>query len=225
MKTIGLILFALLITECSSTNIDFKETVYWVNSTKVDCTGVGKMNCLQVQNGNELDLNKEWNLFYSQIIGFDYEPSFIYKLNIKEETIENPPADGSSIKYTLIEVLEKKQDTRYNIHDIYILKSIHGKELQLSDLKKQPNLEINITKMMISGNNGCNNYSGSITELNDKNINFGLLAETRMLCKNMEIPTQFSEAISNTKSFKKDSEDLHFINELGITLLTFKKVD
>jgi heat shock protein HslJ len=79
--------------------------------------------------------------------------------------------------------------------------------------------------MQISGNNGCNNYYGSIIAMNQNKISFGSLAETRMLCRNMEVPMQFSEAISNTKSFKKNSEGLHFINELGITLLTFKKVD
>ena len=225
MKTFGIILIALLITSCSSTNTDYKDTIYWVHSAKLDCTAVGKITCLQIQKGNEIDLNKEWNLFYSQIIGFKYQPGFIYKLNIKEEAIENPPADGSSIKYTLIEILEKLEDTRYSIHDIHILKSINGKKFNFSDLKKHPSLEINVTKMMIFGNNGCNNFSGAITELKENKIRFGPLAETRMMCKNMEISTEFSKAISNTKYFNKNGEGLHFINEFGLTLLTFKKVD
>jgi heat shock protein HslJ len=225
MKIFGIILIALLLTKCSSTNIAHQDNIYWIHSAKVDCIGVEKRVCLQIQKGDELNINNEWNLFYSQIIGFDYQPGFIYKLNIKEDIIENPAADGSSIKYKLLEVLEKNEDTRYRIHDIYILKSINGKEPDFSSFNKQPNLEINITKMMIYGNNGCNNYAGAIKAMNRNKISFGPLRETKMMCQNMEVPMQFSQAISNIESFKKDKEGLHFINKLGVTLLTFTKAE
>lgn len=225
MKTFGLLFISFLITNCGSTNIEHQNSIFWIHSAKAVCIGVGKTTCFQIQRGNTVDINKDWNLFYSQIIGFEYQPGFIYKLRLKVETIENPPADGSSIKYTLIEVLEKNKDTRYNIHDIYILRSIDGEKMDFSNLKKHPSLEINITKMMIIGNNGCNNYSGSITALSKNNISFGPLAETKMLCANMEIPTLFSNGISRTASFKKDEQGLHFIDTTNKTVLSFKKID
>jgi len=92
----------LVITLGSCSSLKQDEAVYWVNSAKVDCLGVGKMTCYQVQKGDSLDLNAAWNLFYSQIEGFDYQPGFIYKLKVKETAVENPPADASSIKYTLV---------------------------------------------------------------------------------------------------------------------------
>lgn len=61
------------------------------------------MKCLQVKE-KETDL---WENFYSNIEGFTYEPRFEYVLKVKTEKIENPPMDGSSIKYTLIKQVSK----------------------------------------------------------------------------------------------------------------------
>ncbi len=87
------------------------EYIYWVNSSKVDCTGVGPMRCLQVQKGDDL-ASDSWEFFYSNISGFKYEPGYLYKIIVKEESIPSNErvADGSSIKHTLIKVLDKRSD-------------------------------------------------------------------------------------------------------------------
>ena len=41
--------------------------------------------------------------FYNQIEGFDYIPGYEYELLVNVEEVANPPAGGSSLKYTLIE--------------------------------------------------------------------------------------------------------------------------
>jgi len=53
-----------------------------VNSYKVDCTGVRPMQCLLIQEGENM-VEGEWQNFYAQIDGFDYEPGFIYKLRVE----------------------------------------------------------------------------------------------------------------------------------------------
>ena len=107
MKKNSIIVFVLfLVFSCSSEEANKIENIYWVNSTKVDCVGVGPMTCLQIQK-NESIIQDKWELFYSSIEGFKYEPGFIYKLNVKEEQLENVPADAYSVKYTLVEILEK----------------------------------------------------------------------------------------------------------------------
>lgn len=50
---------------------------------------------------------QNWSMFYSKINGFDYEPGYEYVLDVKEERIENPPADGSSVSYTLVKQISK----------------------------------------------------------------------------------------------------------------------
>lgn len=58
---------------------------------------------LLVQEDNAIGTNN-WNKFYNGIEGFNYVPGKIYNLSVKVEKINNPPADGSSLKYTLLRV-------------------------------------------------------------------------------------------------------------------------
>lgn len=58
---------------------------------------------LLVQEGDDIGTDN-WTKFYSTIEGFDYQPGTIYNLSVKAEPIDNPPADASSIKYTLLEI-------------------------------------------------------------------------------------------------------------------------
>lgn len=43
------------------------------------------------------------------IADFDYEKGYEYRLLVEKRTLANPPADGSSISYKLIEVLSKEE--------------------------------------------------------------------------------------------------------------------
>lgn len=130
MKIYHLLILLIISVSCSTSNVNNK--IYWVNSSKVSCTGVGPMQCYSVQNGDTLNW-QNWQNFYSGINGFEFEPGYIYKLLIKEKTLsaEDVPADASSITYTLVKILEKKADSRLQIIGLWILESMDGKNIQL----------------------------------------------------------------------------------------------
>ena len=44
---------------------------------------------------------------YSPIEGFEYEEGYEYVIEVKTENIDNPPIDGSSIKYILTKIISK----------------------------------------------------------------------------------------------------------------------
>lgn len=79
------------------------EKIIIIGSNKVDCIGVVKMKCLQTKEKP----SDNWSNFYSNIEGFNYQSGYEYVLQIKTEKVENPPADASSIKYTLIKEISK----------------------------------------------------------------------------------------------------------------------
>ncbi len=94
----------LFIWRCtSSSNI----TRYVIASTCVDCMGVAPQKCMMVKKGDATN----WELFYSKIEGFDYEPGYEYVLDVKEEVQEKPAADSSSIKYYLVKQISKTAKT------------------------------------------------------------------------------------------------------------------
>ena len=76
----------------------------FVNSNLVDCVGVAKQQCMLVKE----NLDDDWEFFYDAIEGFEFEQGFVYKLKIKVTEIKNPLADASSLKYSLVEILEKQ---------------------------------------------------------------------------------------------------------------------
>lgn len=211
-----------MVSSCNSTKLTTAN--YWVNSAKVDCdAGAGKAQCLKVTKADDYE-NADWELFYAPIEGFTFEPGYLQKIKVSETQLDvkHVPTDASSIKYTLIEVLEKKQDPKLAIHDIWVNTHINGNEI---DTKDAPNLEINTTEMKIFGNNGCNSYNGQIKTLNSKAIEFKAIATTLMMCFDMTVPDNYDKALAETASYKKDGLTLLFYDKDGNEILRFKKVD
>ena len=201
------------------------EHVYWINSARVDCQGVTPQTCYLVKKAANVE-DGEWTYFYSQIEGFDFEPGNIYKLLVNEEQLppEMAPADASSIKYTLVKVLEKTADERLRINDIWALTHVSG-ELINSDKLNTPTLEIKVAEMRAFGTDGCNNYFGGIKTLNAKELKFAALAGTKKMCMNMQLPNAFNVAISNTSFYKIESLKLTLLDAENKEILSFKKVD
>ncbi|TBW29381.1 DUF4377 domain-containing protein [Gramella sp. KN1008] len=73
-------------------------------------TGIGEGLHLVylVQESEEIGGGK-WSFFYDEIEGFDYELGYIYDLKVRKVEIENPPLDGSAVKYILVNVRSKEK--------------------------------------------------------------------------------------------------------------------
>ncbi len=109
---------------------------------------------------------------YSQIEGFEYQPGFIYKLKVKEEKMRDVPADASSIKYTLLKVLEKKEDARLKLSGNWEAVKINGSVIKMPRIRGAgviPHLNIDINEMQISGSDGCNNLTVVSLKLRSRN--------------------------------------------------------
>ena len=226
MKFIIAIFFsAIALNTCEKNSTEkVEETILYVNSSKVDCTGVGKMKCLQTQESVTLKPN-DWKNFYGNIEGFEFDPGYIYKLAVKKEKLDpaTVPADASTLKYSLVKVIEKNKDEKMRLDDTWTLKSINNEAIDSETFKKQPILEIQLNKMKIFGNDGCNNMFGSIKSLNENNITFGALGGTKMACPNMEISSKYTSVLGKTKTYKIDDLQLYFYDADGNELLRFEK--
>ena len=108
-----LTLVGMILTACASTagtdpgaqvpQPESGELTMYVGPVLVDCQGEGPQKCMLVRE-NPTD---EYTLFYDQIEGFDYEEGNEYQLVVRQEQVENPPAGGSSIKWTLVREVSK----------------------------------------------------------------------------------------------------------------------
>jgi hypothetical protein len=80
---------------------EVQEVTLYVDSHNVECVGVAPQLCLRVRQTPE----GEWENFYDSIEGFTYEETFFYTLRLAVTQVENPPADGSALRYQLLEVV------------------------------------------------------------------------------------------------------------------------
>ncbi|WP_439668144.1 Heat shock protein HslJ [Cupriavidus necator] len=76
------------------------EKVVYIDSQRVECSGVGKMTCYRWRESPEAP----WQFWYGPIEGLDFEPGVAYTLRVREYQVPNPPADASSIRWQLLKV-------------------------------------------------------------------------------------------------------------------------
>lgn len=221
-----LLILPLILSACNGPKPDDKNTyTYQVNSARVPCTGVAPMECLQIRRGDAPD----WQLFYSEIEGFDYEPGYLYRIRVQEEQLdpEKVPADGSSIRYTLVSVDEKKPDPRLRLNDIWVLREMEGEPVPEEDLPAQmqrPYIEFHIRDNRYMGNDGCNTFRGQIDSAGEKALSLSPAMSTKMSCGDMALPTAFLRLLSRVDSYRAETGKLILL-EGETELLKFHKTD
>lgn len=158
-----------------------KTKVIYVKESKAPCTGVAPMECLQVKSHPD----SAWENFYGHIAGFNYEPGYQYKLRVRVTRVKNPPADGSSLLYTLKSVMEKKKVATGNtgVEWSYIARKKWGliklKDATLTDSKIW--IEFDTATKRFHGSGGCNRISGGY-EGDGSTLQFKQVISTKMAC-------------------------------------------
>lgn len=78
-------------------------TRMWIKPDLVDCVGEMEQKCMQVAEAED----GEYLWFYDQIDGFEYVEGTTYVIDVRIDEIADPPADGGSLAYTLVKVIEE----------------------------------------------------------------------------------------------------------------------
>jgi len=192
-----------------------EKTVY-VGPYLVECEGVAPQQCMLVKDDPEGD----WTLFYDRIEGFDYEEGYEYELLVSEQEIDNPPADASSIKWTLVEVVSKTASLEGTN---WVLDSYLNSEGVLAGLLPDTQISAKFQDGQVSGNAGCNSYFGSY-ELGDGSLEIGMLGMTEMYCFPEEVMDQEGQYLADlgrAASYKLEGDRLEIADAEGNTMLTY----
>ncbi len=182
----------------------------FVDSKMATCTGVGLRTCLRVRES----ASQDWELFYDRIEGFDYESGFAYELKVKEEKVENPPADASSIKTTLIEVVKKEaatvkalENTRWS----YLRTEING---TATEVLPDTEVTLNFSENSVSGSAGCNTFGGDYTQ-KAQMLSFSALFNTERFCLNDGLMEQEADYLKRLAKVSQARQ------ENGMLILTY----
>lgn len=200
--TIGAALAGIAIVGCSAerpgdestSGVPGVEREVLVAHFQVPCAGVGAQDCLLVRESADA----EWEMRYDPIVGFEYEPGFEYRLAVREEPVENPPADGSSTRWTLIETLaatpvQEGASSGIQVGGIWVLESFGpaaalGEEASaveeaLAGLPAARPVTLDLTEPgRVAGHAGCNNYFADFRAENGHRFTTGPVGATRKAC-------------------------------------------
>lgn len=189
-QCIRLTVFILLVlpTACTS--------VLYVAPKRADCTSVSDQYCYLIRSSPE----GNWVMHYQEIKGLDYEPGFSYKLKVKKESVKKSEASVGTLRYSMIELMEKR-DVTANI----VVEDLFGKEWKLEFLKTTgtqflPDEKIPVLRFeedgKIGGFGGCNNYFGGYSVIG-RTIKVGDIGATKMHCEDaMELETTYFKVLS-----------------------------
>jgi heat shock protein HslJ len=197
-----------------------EETTLYVGPTQADCVGVGPMTCMLVKQ----EPDGEYQFFYSQIEGFEYVPGTEYELLVNVEEVADPPADGSSLTYTLIEVVSATE----------VGPTLEGTPWQLVALADQNGAaievlsDVEVTALFederVSGSDGCNNYAGSYS-VDGVDLTVGPdLMGTMMACPGpiMDQAGAYTAALTSAARYAIVDDQLRILNDTGRVVVTYE---
>ena len=171
----------------------------------VDCVGEGPRQCMQVK----YQPDEDWQFFYNQIEGFDYEPGYRYTLLVDKLDVQDPPAGGSSLRYVLVDVIDKVEELKVNAADIagttWVLNGYGNLSQPQGVLEKViVSLEYDPEKGQLTGSSGCNRYFGDVVVDGDQlTFSTGPMGMTRMACSDpiMKQEAAFIELLGRVSRF------------------------
>jgi heat shock protein HslJ len=206
----------------------------YIGPELVECTGVAPQTCMQVKYSPE----EAYQLFYNQIEGFTYEPGYNYELKVMVTDVENPPADGSALKYSLIEEVSKTPadaeastmpatDTQGDAAltgTYWTLSSYADTNGNMVDVLP----EAEITAVFgedgsLSGSSGCNNYNTSY-QVDGNNITVNeMIAATMMACPEpiMAQETAYLANLPAAATFEIAADTLTLMDASGNQIAVF----
>ena len=214
------LILGLLLTGSLSMNAqDAEARTVFVGPTLVDCTGVAPQKCLQVKDS----LDGEYELFYSGIDGFEFQPGYEYELTVEVTPVENPPADAPNETWALVDVVSM---TRALEGTLWQLASYPDADGEIVDaLADTTTMEFRNDQF--SGSAGCNMYSGGYA-LDGMSLELSDAISTLMACvdeNQMMQETQFLTNLPNVRSYAIVDDQLQLLGADGALVFTFDAIE
>lgn len=195
-----------------------EEIILYVGPKWVDCVGVAPMTCLLVKESPEQD----YRYFYSPIEGFEFEPGYEYVLRVRVASVENAPADASSLQYRLVDVVSKEPVADASSASV----TLEGPTWQLVSVLDNSGVLVEVPASVeatatfatnaVSGSSGCNNYGASYT-LDGDSLSILPGPMTLMACPEpqMAVEMQLMAAYGATASYQIADGQLSLLDAGG----------
>ncbi len=171
---------------------------FWIGPELVDCVGSGPQKCMLIRRSEDGQVE----YFYDRIDGFTHEVGTTYVVDVAVTEVENPPADASTLRYRLVEIVETSNVSVSEAIDATSWTLLGFRDGDMFDrVDEGVEITLNFDGANVNGSAGCNNYMGTFSA-DGREMTFGPLASTRMLCppEIMAFEDRFLPLIGMTES-------------------------
>ena len=199
-KFLVVITMVLLCFSCSKNN----SKIIYIADSLIDCVGIAPQKCLQIKEEHKTD----WSSFYDQIEGFDYKEGFFYKIKVAVILADNPPADGSSLKYKLLEILDKSKTPLNLDQGSWLVTRLKD----MDSFGRNPFIKIDLAQNEINGNTSCNRFSAKIAVVNSK-VEISEVSSTKMTCRDAKVESLFLDALKKVSAYTLHDDKLQLLDE------------
>ena len=215
-----------VVEEPTNAEPQFEEKTIFIGPEQVECVGVAPQMCYQIKENPE----DAWLFFYDQIEGFSWEEGSIYELRVAIHQVDNPPADGSSLRYELIEIINKEAAMLKTPQNEIKLEGPNWLLIEFADetlntilSDYQVTMNLDPERGTAAGSAGCNNYFASY-QIDGQNLTLGPAGSTMMMCPEpqMNIEITFLTALAEVAGYQIEGDKLMITNAAGDMILKFK---
>lgn len=206
----------------TSQETDGEMITLFIGPELVDCEGAGPQKCMLVKESPD----DEYSLFYDQIEGFDYEEGYEYELVVEVTKVENPPADASSLKYSLVEVVSKTpaETTAESTLEgtLWVLQSYVDTEGNTAEVLPDTHITAEFQEGKLAGSAGCNQYFGAYQQ-DGSTLTVAVGGTTMMACPEQTMAQEqaYLSALGSSATFETSDDQLQIANTKGEVVLTY----
>ena len=97
-------IFMIILLSFTGPGVASVQKTLYVGPALVECTGVALQRCYRIKENPD----DAYSLYYDPIEGFEHQHGYEYQLLVEVITVDNPPADASSIRYRLVRELGRE---------------------------------------------------------------------------------------------------------------------
>ena len=211
-------------TADSAPTVDTGAKTMFVGPILVECVGAHPQQCMLVK----ADPEEPYTYFYDQIERFEFEPGYQYELLVLSEDVEDPPADASAIRWSLVEELNKTPAASPLDGSLWSLDSHTTQEGEIVQVLSGSDITAAFAAVEMDGSAGCNNYFGSYT-VDDESFYVGTLANTEMYCMQpegvMDQESGYLAALRGADTYYVEGSQLYFFDADGNAILSYRLVE
>lgn len=192
------LLFLLSCFSCSKRS----HKILYIADAKVNCDA--NRYCLQIK---EIGAD-DWQFLNSPIEGFEFHEGQYYKIEVEVADLDKPSAEGLTQSYKLIQILEQSKGPLMLDNGAWMVTLVQN----MDSFGRNPFIRIDRSKNQISGNTGCNRFSGTM-EIVEEQVSFSQISSTEMMCREMKVEQAFLTTLKEVSTYKIAENKLQFFDK------------